>query len=74
MLLKRKYSAKVKAKRYAEGYHHQKFNHELESRSHIVTSCLHVGSYVMNTVDYNYKLRSVIGQEDYFFSQQVKVV
>ena len=64
MFLKRKRSAKVKAKGCAEGHYHRKFNHKLESSSHIVTSCFHVGSYVMNAMDYNYKLRSVIGRED----------
>ena len=38
MFLKRKQSAKVKAKRCTEGRYHQKFNHKVESSSHIITS------------------------------------
>ena len=53
MSLKKKQSAKVKAKGCAGGRYHQKFNHELESSSHIIPSCFQVGSYVMNTMDYN---------------------
>ena len=37
MFLKRKRRAKVKAKGCAEGHYHQRFNHEVESSSHIVT-------------------------------------
>ena len=66
MFLKRKQSAKVKAKGCAEGHYCQKINYELKSSSHIVTSCLHIGSYLTNTLDYNYKLRNVIGREDDF--------
>ena len=72
MILKRKQSRKVKAKGCVEGNCHRKFNHELESRSHIVTSCLHIDFYVMNTFDYNYKLRSIIGREDDFITNKWK--
>ena len=54
-----------KGKRICRGHHHhQKFNHKLVLSSHNITSCLHVGFYVMNALDYNYKLRNIIGQED----------
>ena len=71
MSLKRKQSAKVKTKGCAKGHHRQKFNHKMESRSHIVTSRLHISSYVTNILDYNYKL-SVIGREDDFTANKWK--
>ena len=66
MFLKWKRSGKVKAKWCDEGQYHRNFNHELRSSSHFVPSCAHKGSCVMNAMDYNYKLRSVIGREDDF--------
>ena len=42
MFLKRQRSAKVKTKGCVEGHYHQKFNHELESSSHVVTLYFHV--------------------------------
>ena len=72
MLLKKKQSAKAKTKACTESHHHRKFNHELESRSHIITACLHIGLYVINTLDYNYKLRNVIGREDDFTANKWK--
>ena len=64
MFLKRKGSGGMKAKGCAEGWYHQNFNHILESSSHLVSSCAHEVSYVKNTINYNYKLRSGIGQEN----------
>ena len=52
---------KVKAKGCAEGRYHQDSNQELESSSHLVPSSAYMGSCVMDTMDYNYKLRSGIG-------------
>ena len=74
MLLKRKESAKVKAKGCVgvEGHHSWKFNHKSKSISLILPSCFHIGSYVMNILDYNYKLRSVIGREDNFTTNKWK--
>ena len=72
MLLKRKQSAKVKAKGCTEEHHYLKFSHKSKSSSHIVLSCLHMGSYVIHTLDYNYKLRSVIGWEDDFTTNKWK--
>ena len=66
MFLKRKESGKAKAKGCAESRCDQNFNHELESNSHLVPSCAHAGSCVMNVMDYKYKLRSVIRREDDF--------
>ena len=64
MFLKRKRRAKLKAKICAEGCYHRIFNHEMESSSDLVQSNTHKVYSVLNTSDYNYKLRSVIGQED----------
>ena len=61
MFLKRKQRAKLKAKEYTEGRYHQMFNHEIESSSHLAQLFAHKGCCVMNTMNYNYKLRSVIG-------------
>ena len=66
MFLKRKGSGKVKAKGCAEGQYHQNFNHELELSSDLVPSCTHANSCVMNAMNFNYKLRSVIGRKTYF--------
>ena len=64
MSLKRKRRAKLKAKRYAEGRYHQTFNHKMKSSSIFVQSNTHKGCCMLDTTDYNYKLRSVIGRED----------
>ena len=64
MFLKRKQSVKVKAKECAKGRYCREYNHKMESSSHLVPSCTHVVSCVMNAMNYNYKLRSVIGRED----------
>ena len=72
MFLKRKQSTKIKAKGCAEGNYHQKFNHEVESGSHLVTSCFYAGSYVINVLNQNYKIRSVIGREDDFTANKWK--
>ena len=66
MSLNRKRSRNMKVKGCAEGRYHQNFNHKLESSSHLVPSCAHKGSCVIKAMDYIYKLRSVIGREDYF--------
>ena len=64
MSLKRKRRAKLKAKGCAEGRYHHIFNNVLESSSELLRSNTHKGCCVLNTTDYNYKLRSVIGRED----------
>ena len=64
IFLKRKQRETVKAKECAEGQYHQNFNHKLEPSSHFVPSCAHADSCVMNAMDYNNKLRSVIERED----------
>ena len=61
MSLKRKQGAKLKTKGYAEGYYHRIFNNVLESSSNLLQTNTHRGCSVLNTTDYNYKLRSVIG-------------
>ena len=37
-----------------------------------LTLCLHIGSYLINILDYNYKLRGVIGREDDFTTNKWK--
>ena len=64
MFLKRKRRAKLKAKGCAEGCYHRIFNHVLESSSNLVQSNTHKGCCVLDTTNYNYKLRSVLGRED----------
>ena len=64
IFLKRKRRAKLKAKGCAEGRYHRTFNHEIESSSILVQSNTHEGWCVLDTTDYNYKLRSVIGWEN----------
>ena len=66
MFLKMKERGKVKAKAKgcAEDRYHRNSNHKLEINSHLVPSCTHAGSCVMNAMNYNYKLRSVIRRED----------
>ena len=55
---------KLKAKGYVEGSYHRIFNNVLVSSSELLQSNSHKGCFVLNTTDYNYKLRSVIGRED----------
>ena len=55
---------KLKTKECTEGRYHHIFNNVLESSSELLRSNTHKGCCVLNTTDYNYKLRSVIGRED----------
>ena len=64
MALKRKRGAKLKAKGCTEGRYHSMFNNMLESSSDLLRNNTHKGCSVLTATDYNYKLRSVIGQED----------
>ena len=64
MSLRRKRRAKLKAKGCAEGHYCYILNHVLESSSDLVRSNTHKNCCMLDTTDYNYKLRSVIGQED----------
>ena len=66
MSLKRKQREKLKAKGCIEGRYHHTFNHVLESSSDLVQSNIYKGCCILNTMDYNYKLRRVIGREDDF--------
>ena len=61
---KRKQRVKLKAKECTESQYHHIFNNILESSSELLQSNTHKGCCVLNTTGYNYKLRSVIGQED----------
>ena len=64
MSLKRKQGAKLKAKWCTEGRYDRMFNNVLESSSDLLQSNTHKGCCVLNALDYNYKIRSVIGRED----------
>ena len=79
MAPKRKRGAKLKAKGCAEGCYHHMFNNMLESSSDLLRTNTHKGCSVLTATDYNYELRSVIGQEDNYnvtkwtwFNQQVR--
>ena len=63
MSLKRKQGTKLKAKGCVEGRYHRIFDNVLESSSNLLQTNTHKGCCVLNTADYNCKLRSVIGQE-----------
>ena len=64
MSLKRIRRVKLKTKECTEGRYHHIFNNLLEPSSEILRFNTHKGCCVLNTTDYNYKLRSVIGRED----------
>ena len=64
MSLKRKRGVKLKVKGCAERRYHRIFNNVLESSSDLLRSNAHKDCCVLNAMDYNYKLRSVIGRED----------
>ena len=65
MSLKRKQRMKLKANSHEEDKYHLMFNNVLTSDSDLLSSNTHKGCCVLNaTSEYNYKLRSVIGQED----------
>ena len=63
---------KVKGQRMCRRPLSSKIQPQIGSSSHIVTSCFHVGSYMMNALDYNYKLRNIIGREDDFIANKWK--
>ena len=64
MFLKRKRRTKLKAKWCTGGRYTRISNHKMESSSDLVQSNTHKGCHMLDTTDYNYKLRSVLGQED----------
>ena len=64
MSLKRKRRTKLKAKGCAEGHYHRIFNNVFQSSSDFLRTNTHKSCCVLNTTDYNCKLRSVIGRED----------
>ena len=55
---------KLKAKSCAENKYHFIFNNVLTSSSNLLQSNTYKEYCALNTTDYNYKLRSVVGQED----------
>ena len=79
MAPKRKRGAKLKTEDCVEGCYHRMFNNMLESSSDLLQTNTHKGCSVLTATDYNYKLRSVIGQEDTYnitkwtwFNQQAR--
>ena len=69
----------MKTEGCAECRYHRMFNNMLESSSDLLRTNTHKGWFVLTATDYNYKLRSVIGQEDNYnvtkwtwFNQQVR--
>ena len=63
MFLKRNQRMKLKAKSCAKDKYRLIFNNVLTSSSNLLQSNNHTGCCVLNTTDYNCKLRRVIGQE-----------
>ena len=64
--LKRKQRTKLKTKSCEGDKQHLIFNNVLTSDSDLLQYNTHKGYCVLNTKDYNYKLRNVIGQQDEF--------
>ena len=64
MSLKRKQRTKLKVSSPEEDKHHLMFNNVLPSDSDLLYTNTHKGCWLLNANEYNYKLRSVIGQED----------
>ena len=64
MSMKRKRRMKLKAKHCEEDKYTLIFNNILISDSDLLQSNTYKGCCLLNTTEYNYKLRSVIGQED----------
>ena len=64
MSLKRKQKIKLKANSCAEDKYHLIFNNVLISSFILLQSNTHKGCCVLNTTNYNFKLRSVIGREN----------
>ena len=70
MFVKKKRSGKIKGKIFVKGRPHQEYITKEESSLPIISSYDLTGLCLMNTMDYNfnYKLRSLFGQEDYFIT------
>ena len=64
MSLKRKRRMKLKACSPKEDKYHLRFNNLLLSDSDLLCTNTHNGCCMLNANEYNYKVRSVIGQED----------
>ena len=64
MSLKRKQRTKLKACSPEEDKHYLMFNNVLPSDSDLLHNNTHKGCCISNANEYNYKLRSIIGQED----------
>ena len=62
--MKRKQRMKLKACSPEENKYHLMFNNVLPSDSDLLRTNTHKGCCMLNANEYNYELRSVIGQED----------
>ena len=64
MSLKRKRRMKLKANNHTENKYHLMFNNILSSDADLLQTNTHKGCCMLNVNEFNYKLRSAIGQED----------
>ena len=62
--MKSKRRMKLKAYSPEKGKYHLMFNNVLPSDSNLLCTNTHKGCCLLNANEYNYKLRSMIGQED----------
>ena len=63
MFIKRKQRVKLKAYSPEENKYHLMFNNVLSSDSNLLQTHTHQGCCILNANEYNYNIRSVIGQE-----------
>ena len=65
-IMSQKMKRRMKLKTYSpeENKYHLMFNNVLSSDSDLLQTNTHKGCCMLNANEYNYKLRSVIGQED----------
>ena len=64
MSMKRKQRTHLKARSPEQDEYHLMFNNVLPPDSDLLCNNTHKGYYLLNTNEYNYKLRSVIGRAD----------
>ena len=62
--MKRKQRTNLKARNPEQDKYHLMFNNVLPSDSDLLCTNTHKGCYLLDANEYNYKLRSVIEQED----------
>ena len=62
--MKRKRRTKLKSRYQEQDKYYLMFNNVLPSDSDLLCTNTHMGCCLLNANEYNYKLRSVIGQKD----------